>query len=165
MANNKWHTFGKLSTIIAKGFTLIELLVVIGIFSTLIGISSISLMNAQRQSSMTAAIQVFVADLKSQQLRAMTGEEDGAGNVADYGVHFETTSYTQFRGSYIQGNASNFKVDLPGNTQFFPINSDVVFAKGSGEIAGEVIVTIRDINDGSQRALTINKLGVIESVE
>lgn len=152
----------------AKGFTLIELLVAIGIFSTLIGISSISLISAQRRSYLSAAVDVFTADLRSQQLRAMTGEEDGAGNATDYGMHFETSSYTQFRGSY---GTSNFVYDLPGSTNVvttFP-SSQIVFVKGSGEIVGFSdglnTVTFQDTNDGSQKKLTINQLGVVKTVE
>lgn len=159
MVHNRFRT--------TLGFTLIELLVAIGIFSTLIGISSISLINAQRRSYLSAAVDVFTADLKSQQLRAMVGEEDTSGNAADYGVHFETSTYTQFRSSY---GTSNFVFDLPGNTNVvttFP-SSQIVFIKGSGEIAGFSdglnTVTFQDTNDGSQRIVTINRYGVVTGV-
>ncbi len=159
MANSKWQ--------IVRGFTLIELLVVIGIFSTLIGISSISLMSAQRRSYLNAAVDVFTADLRSQQLRAMVGEEDGAGYAVDYGVHFETSSYTQFRGSY---GTSNFVFDLPGSTNVvttFP-SSQIVFVKGSGEIVGFSeglnTITFQDTNDSSQKIVTINRYGVVTGV-
>lgn len=147
------------------GFTLVELLVTIGIFSTLIGISTISLLNAARKSSLSGTAQVLVADIKAVQMRAMVGDDDGSGNAADYGVHFETSSYTQFRGAtFSQTDPNNFKVDLPDNTQFVPVSSDIVFAKGSGEITSSATVTIKDINDGNQMSVTINKYGVVTGV-
>ncbi len=150
-----------------KGFTLIELLVAIGIFSTLIGITSISLFSAQRKSYLSASVDIFIADLKSQQLRAMVGEEDSSGNAADYGVHFETTTYTQFRSTY---GTSNFVFSLPGSTRVittFP-SAQIIFLKGSGEISGYSdglnTVTFQDTNDGSQKIVTINRYGVVTGV-
>jgi prepilin-type N-terminal cleavage/methylation domain-containing protein len=152
---------------ISKGFSLIELMVVTGIFATLIGISTISLVGAQRKSYLNAAVNVFIADLKSQQLRAMVGEEDGSGAAADYGIHFETGSYTQFRGSY---GTTNFVSNLPGNTNVvtaFP-SSQIVFEKGSGEISGFIngtnTVTFQDPGSGDQKVVTINKYGVVTEV-
>lgn len=152
---------------ISNGFTLIELMVVTGIFATLIGISTISLVGAQRKSYLNAAVNVFIADLKSQQLRAMTGEENGSGAASDYGIHFETSSYTQFRGSY---GTTNFVSDLPGNTNVltaFP-SSQIIFEKGSGEISGFAngtnTVTFQDPGNGDQKVVTINKYGVVTDV-
>lgn len=152
---------------ISNGFTLIELIVAMGIFATIIGITSINLLNAQRKSTLSATVQVFIADLKSQQLRAMVGEEDGSGAAADYGIHFETGSYTQFRGSY---GTTNFVSDLPGNTNVltaFP-SSQIIFEKGSGEISGFSIgtdtVTFQDTNNGTQKVIKLNRYGVVEEI-
>ncbi|HSW48213.1 MAG TPA: type II secretion system protein, partial [Candidatus Saccharimonadales bacterium] len=51
-----------------KGFTLIELILVMAIFSTLIGITSLSLFNIQHRTALSADVSVFTADLKQQQL-------------------------------------------------------------------------------------------------
>ena len=83
-----------------KGFTLIELVLVMGIFSTLIGITSLSLFNIQHATALSADVNVFIADLKQQQLKAMVGESDGVGGSGyGYGVHFTANNYTLFRGS------------------------------------------------------------------
>ncbi|HVF69270.1 MAG TPA: prepilin-type N-terminal cleavage/methylation domain-containing protein [Xanthomonadales bacterium] len=159
MANSKWQ--------IANGFTLIELLLAMGIFSTLIGISSISLLNTQRKTSLSGAVQVFIADLRSQQIRAMVGEDEAGGDATDYGLHFETTSYTQFKETY---GTNNFVANLPSRTNVvttFP-SSQIVFIKGSGEISGFAggtnTVTFQDLNDGSQKVVTINRYGVVTGV-
>ncbi|HUQ84942.1 MAG TPA: prepilin-type N-terminal cleavage/methylation domain-containing protein [Candidatus Limnocylindrales bacterium] len=152
---------------LANGFTLIELLLTLGIFSTLIGISSISLLNTQRKSSLSSAVQLFTADLRAQQIRAMVGEDEAGGSASDYGVHFETSSYTQFKGIY---GTNNFSSNLPPNTNVvttFP-SSQIVFIKGSGEIAGfsngTNTVTFQDVNDGNQKIITINRYGVVISI-
>ena len=148
-----------------KGFTLIELVVVMGIFTTLLGISTINLSGAQLRSSLNSAVEVFVTDLKSQQLRSMVGEDDGGGSAQSYGVHFESDSYTLFEGvAYSPVDPNNFQVNLPGNTEFFPINSDLIFAIGSGEIASDTIVTIRRNSGGGQKEININRYGVVEEI-
>jgi prepilin-type N-terminal cleavage/methylation domain-containing protein len=148
-----------------KGFTLIELVVTMGIFVALLSIATINLSGTQARTSLQSATEVFLADLKSQQLRSMVGEDGGGGSASSYGVHFESTSYTLFNGaSYSGADPSNFTVNLPANTQFVPVNSDIVFGIGSGEISGDTVITIRRASDGVQREINLNKYGVVEAV-
>lgn len=150
-----------------NGFTLIELMVVMGIFSILVGLTTINLVNIQHKSTLSATVLTFTADLKSQQLRAMVGDGGGTSSASDYGVRFETTGYTQFRTSF--GN-SNFTVALPDNVNVlttFP-GSEIIFLKGSGDVSGFTssanTVTFRDTADGSQKIIIINRYGVVTSV-
>jgi prepilin-type N-terminal cleavage/methylation domain-containing protein len=148
-----------------RGFTLIELIVVMGIFAALTGIATINLSNARSKTSLTSATEVFVADLKSQQVRSMAGEEDSGSSASAHGIHFEENSYTLFKGSsYSPSGSRNFRINLPQGTEFSPVNSDVVFEVGSGEIAGDTVVTIRRVSDGNQKEVIINRYGVVEEI-
>lgn len=151
---------------ISNGSTLIELILVMGIFSTLVGITLLSLLNILHKNSLAANVNVFTADLKQQQLRAMVGEGDsGSTTIYQRGVYLQATSYTLFRGSgYVSADANNFSVALSTNTQFTVPNSTILFEKGSGEIGSAATVTFKDINDNSQKAITINKYGVVTGI-
>ncbi len=146
---------------ISKGFTLIELGVVMGIFSTLVGIATINLLNTQHKTTLTASVNTFIADVKGQQLRAMVGDTDGQTSTNDYGVHIEESSYTLFRNTY---GTSDSVINLPPNLEFAIPNTQVLFAKGSGEISGPVSIIIRDTKDGNQKTININKYGIVTGV-
>lgn len=150
-----------------QGFTLIELMVVMGIFAILMGISTLSLSNIERSSSLKAEVNKMIPDLKEQQVKAMSGDSEGTGAVNDYGVHFETNSYILFRGTYTAGSADNFEVELGPNIQVstaFP-NAEVIFTRGSGEISsGGNTITLTDTTNGNDRTITINALGVVTGV-
>ncbi len=152
---------------VQAGFSFVELILVIGIFATLVGLATISLVNVQHQSSLSATVNAFIADLKSQQMKAMMGDTEGSGNVSDYGVRFGTTSYTLFRGIY---GTTNFIITLPSTihvSESFVNTDDIIFQTGSGEIAGLTgfgTITFSDTSDGSQKVITINKYGVITNI-
>lgn len=154
MAISKWQ--------LANGFTLIELIVVMGIFATLAGITTISLLNAQHKSMLGAVTSTFVADLKAQQLRAMVGDTGGSANAANYGVRLQDGSYTLFTDTY---GTSNFVIDMPDVIEFTAPDYQMIFLKGSGEmLGGPGSVTIRDTQDGSQKTININKYGIVTGI-
>src|SRR5438874_474005 len=100
----------KLSAI-QHGFTLIELIVITAIFTTLLGFMTLNFLNVRNRTSITAELNSMIAELKEQQIRAMVGDTAGSGTSNyDYGIHFETTSYTLFRSTY---GTSNFVINLP----------------------------------------------------
>ena len=79
----------------SRGFTLMELIIIMGLLASLFVFSSINLLRPQRSSSLEVTLTQVVADLRHQQLKAMTGENGGG----DFGVYFETGSYYLFSGS------------------------------------------------------------------
>ncbi len=156
MAYGKWR-------IVAKGFTLIELVLVMGIFTAIVSLSTISLSRLQSSSRLDAAVNSLNADLREQQLKAMSGDNDGQGGSSNYnyGVHFDAESYTFFRENYGAGNIS---YTLKEHLEFVPPFTEFVFQKGSGEIGAPVTVTINDTAIGRQKIIEINKLGVVTDV-
>src|SRR6185503_19238946 len=97
-----------------KGFTAIEVILVIGMLFILLGLISVNLFKFQNKSQLSATVGSFLADYKEQQVKAMSGDSESTGVVAKYGIHFETSSYTEFRNAY---GTSNFTVSLPTGTQ------------------------------------------------
>ncbi|HWY79802.1 MAG TPA: type II secretion system protein [Candidatus Sulfotelmatobacter sp.] len=150
-----------------KGYSLIEVILVISIFFILIGLATMNLFKAQHTSQLSSTVNSFLADYKEQQIKAMIGDTEGIGAVSDYGVHFESASYTLFRSTY---GTNNFPVSLPVSLQFsttFP-GSQILFLRGSGQISGFIsgqnTITLRDTADGTQKIITINKYGVVRTV-
>lgn len=156
---------------IHKGFTFIELLIVLAILSILIGFVVINLRGAQNQASISTVVPVIISDIKSQQMKAMTGMTDDSNTTTSHGIYFTSDRYVLFEGDSYQANtASNFTVTLAPNLRFesilFP-SSQVVFSQQSGEVsnfsAGNNTITLRNTNDNKTRTITINELGVITS--
>lgn len=145
-----------------SGFALIELIVAMGIFAIITSLATINLLNAQHIASIDTSATTLIADLKQQQIKAMTGETEGRGIGDQYGVHFDTDRYVLFHGSYNPSEASNFVVNLDG-TLSFTTSGEVVFSQGSGASSGLSTIILKDDQSGKQKTITINSLGVVIS--
>jgi len=155
-----------------NGFVLIELIVVIGMLAVLIGMITVSTLGSQRRAALTSTVDTLVADLRSQQTKAMTGVTSGSIIQAGYGVFFQSDRYILFQGaSYSAAMTSNAPIVIDTRVKFSSIklpNSSVVFASKSGEIVGfnsqlnSVTVTQSDSNFA--KTLYLNRYGVITSV-
>lgn len=156
------------------GYTIVELLVTMGIMLALFGIGTISLSNIQTKSTLSSTVNTFMSDFKDQQIRAMTGEAGSSVALAgdDYGIHFDTNSYTLFKGIYDASSSSNYVVNLPGNVEITSSFSspEVKFQNGSGEVPGDCgnplscQITIKSTIDNSAKTLKVNIYGVISDV-
>jgi prepilin-type N-terminal cleavage/methylation domain-containing protein len=152
---------------IQSGYSLLEMLVVITVIITLLSLVTTNLFRYQHTSQLSSTVNSFLADYKEQQIKAMEGDTQASGSISDYGIHFETASYTLFRNAY---GTANFSVSLPAGTQFSTTlpNAEIIFSKGSGEVSGFVdgqnTITLKDTGNNSQMTITFNKYGVITSV-
>ena len=153
-----------------RGFSLAEMVVVIGILTTLIGIGTISLLSAQNKTSLGATIDVFMADMKEQQVKAMVGDTQGSGVLQPYGIYFDSNKYTLFRGTYLPSESSNFSINLPSNFRFDSSSRpEIIFERGSGEVYqfsnGSNQIIIQNIVTGEIKTIKINRYGVITEVD
>lgn len=147
-----------------QGFSLIEVCVVLGIFFILIGLVTLNFFKIQNKTQLSGYVNSFLADMKEQQIKAMAGDTDGSASASAYGVHFETTSYTLFRNAY---GTNNFVVSLPSNVHIAGSTNPVLFASGSGELnptTNSLTITFTDTADGSQKVVTLNRYGVVTSI-
>lgn len=157
---------------VEKGFTLIELLLIIGLTSVLLGIVTINLLKVQHNTSVSASANSFIADIKSQQNKAMSGVL--ASSNGNYGVYFDPTTpnkYVLFHGtSYNPADTTNFTVTLDSPmtvSTTFPGNN-VIFSGLSGEVCASTCsytITLTNSAGGEQKKLTFNRYGVIANIE
>jgi prepilin-type N-terminal cleavage/methylation domain-containing protein len=143
------------------GFTLIELLLVISIIGILFGLTTINLVNAQTSTSIVTSKNMLIADLKSQQTKAINGI-DGSGS---FGVHFSSNNrYTLFRGASFAGASSIFSVSIDGNISFS--GNDIIFSPVTGEIQGfsntaPPTITVANTVGLGQKVIIFNRYGVV----
>lgn len=154
-----------------KGYTLIETLLVMSIFISLVAIVTLTILNIEPRSAIRLNTTTVIADIKKQQLKALTGATY-LGATTNFGIYFQSDKYTLFAGdNYSGGNASNVEITLPQKTIMsgvtFP-SATIVFAKYTGEINnfinGSNTLTFQNSVSNEAQTITLNKLGVITSV-
>jgi prepilin-type N-terminal cleavage/methylation domain-containing protein len=145
------------------GFSLVEYMLVMAIFLILAGLGTINLSGAKQRASLSTTVDTLVSDLRGQQLKAMVGDTEGSGSgsASNYGIHFGTSDYTLFRGSYGTGN---FVVNLGDQIQVGTPGTEVLFTKGTGEIGGTFQVTLKDVSNASSKTITLNRYGVVTAI-
>ncbi len=157
-----------------KGFTFIELLLVIGITVVLFGFITFNLAKSQRNTSVNTTVTALVADIKSQQLKAMAGATEGRTANDNYGIYFQSGNYTLFHGMTYYPNPSdhsNFVISTDSTITLSTTlpNSLLIFSKTSGEVAGwssgKNTITVTNATDTSKKTITINQYGVITSIQ
>ena len=157
---------------IQRGFTIIEIIVVLGILATLLSIGYVRFTDIARRAPLSATVETVIADLRGQQTKAMSGYAGGGSAADDYGVYFDTNSYTLFKGPvYSALDSTNAKTLLPDYITCSSVlpDSSVVFTKGDGEVlnystSGNTI-TLTQTLSGEQKTITINRYGAVLSVE
>jgi prepilin-type N-terminal cleavage/methylation domain-containing protein len=136
-----------------KGFSLIELLVTMSIASLLIGFITINLAKTQRTTSVTTAQETLLADLHTQQIKAMHGGDD------NYGVHIESDKYILFHGSY--NGTGDQTITMEGITlsSVPTAPTNIIFLAVSGETTA-ITITLTHPSGGEIKQITLNKYGV-----
>lgn len=153
--------------LLQRGFSLVEITLVMSLLILLVTLATLNLFQFQHSSQLSATVSSFIADYKEQQIKAMVGDTSGSGALSNYGIFFGTNSYTEFQNTF---GTANFSVSIPGSLQFtttFP-SSQIIFLKGSGEVSGftssKNTITIRDTANNAQQTITVNRYGVVTSV-
>ena len=149
-----------------QGFTLIELLLVISLMAIIGVLTTINLIKPQTTATLGGTVDQLVADLRGQQLKAMSGDTDGTTSAQQYGVHIASNQYTLYTGSYAAGAASNFTITTQPGVQLSTTlpSSAVTFTKTSGEISsftdGANTITVTNTYSGESQVISLNRFGV-----
>ncbi len=128
------------------GFSLIELILVISLLSIILGITTVTLFRPVAKANLDTVSTDIFSLLRGAQNQAINTDTSGDPQSNDYGVHFESDSYTLFKGAtYSSGGPSNFVVTTKNNISISPTLpcpsppedcNNIVFEKISGEILG-----------------------------
>lgn len=160
----------------SHGFTLIETLIVMAIILSFLGFVTVNILNIEPRSSIQLNTTTIVADIKNQQLKAMTGSTYN-NLTSEFGIYFQTNQYTLFAGNnYQAGHAANVVIPLSDATTMSnstfpdgPNTATVVFNKNTGEIynfnQSANTITFRNSVSNETKTLVFNKLGVITAVQ
>ena len=154
-----------------RGFTIVELLLIMGITSILIGLITMNLVKVQRNTSVSASVDSFIADLKGQQVKAMNGAL--ATSNGYYGVYLQsnTNNYVLFHGSvYSASDSTNAPVAMDSSISITTtfLNNSVVFLPVSGEVTytgTQNTITLSNKNGSENAKITFNKYGVVTNVQ
>jgi type II secretory pathway pseudopilin PulG len=151
---------------------LIELVVVFGMLAVLTTMTMSSLFGSHRTATVTATVDTLIADLRSQQTKAMSGSQQSGISPAGYGIYFQTNQYTLFKGTtYSAGDTSNAVIALDPRVTFSAISlpgSTIAFASKSGEFVNYATssssLVVRHSDSGNAKTIRLNRYGVITSV-
>jgi type II secretory pathway pseudopilin PulG len=135
---------------------MIELLVTMTIASLLIGFITINLAKTQRTESVITAQETLLADMRSQQVKAMHGSKNESGQPDSYGIHIESDKYILFHGSY-NGTGDQI-IPMEGITLSSTV-ANISFSPISGETT-QVTITLTHPTGGEQKQIVLNKYGV-----
>jgi hypothetical protein len=118
--------------------------------------------------SLSGFTNTLVADIKSQQLKAMMGSGGSDGVAEPFGLYIQAGQYTLFKDAvYSAGSADNFVVSNPGGITLATTfaGSQVVFAQASGDVNGFVngsnTITITNTNLNKSVSLSLNRYGAL----
>lgn len=157
-----------------SGLTLIELMVVVGILGVLFSLTIVNVTRLTPSANVAAVTDTFIADLKSQQQKAMLGETGvllASGSAQPFGIHIDSNQYVLYAGiTYSSASSSNSAIAIPNTIQLstvFP-SSNILFNKGSGEISGYATssstITVTDTVTNIQKVIQLNKYGIVTGV-
>lgn len=158
-----------------RGFSLIELILVIALLSIILGITTVTLFRPVAKANLNTVSTNIFSLLREAQNQAINTDTSGDPQSNEYGIHFETDSYTLFKGStYISNDSSNFVVTTKNNISISPSLpcpappgdcNNVVFEKISGEVLGFVpannTVCVTETGTNKQVLLNVNFVGGI----
>lgn len=134
----------------------------------LLALVAFNFKGASRSASVFSVISTLTVDLQHQRNKSMLGI-DGSR----HGIYFEADKYYLFEGvQYDPDSSDNFRVDIADNIFISSVlfaGNQIIFASGSGEIVDFVQnsdkITLTESTTGSQKTLTINKLGTPVSAQ
>lgn len=147
-----------------RGLSLVELIIAVAIFVFLFtfGLKAFSsLLNQQLLKKASSNVEILLQEAKSKTLSAV--------DASNYGVYFEPTRVTLFKGTtFVPLDSNNEEIVFDEKINISDISlggaSSVVFEKLTGDADNSGTITISFVSDLSKfRTITIEPTGVISS--
>jgi prepilin-type N-terminal cleavage/methylation domain-containing protein len=152
-----------------SGFSLLEMIIVMTLMLSLLGFITINLVKSQRSVTINTTIDTLIGDMRSQQIKAMTGETEARTNADVYGVYFTSSNYVLFHGlSYNASDTDNLTIPLDTEFTFNNPGKTIIFSRITGNVSGysalQNTITISDSTNNQQKILRYNGYGAITAV-
>ncbi len=152
-----------------QGFTLVEISLAIGIVLLLLIIASYNLSGLIPKTSTRSTFKTLVTEIKSQQLKAISGNANGSLEPQSQGIYFNEQSYILFTGDfYSAASPNNIEVDLENKAIFTDIDlpgDSIVFSAGSGLVknyeASHSAFTVTTSNQVDEITVELNRYGIL----
>lgn len=150
---------------LSSGFTLIELVVVMAILGIFVLIASQTLGLFTQQVNLNTTSQRIVSTLQLARNKTLAAEDE-----SQYGVHFEQSKYTLFKGSTYSSSDPDNKEYSISTTEIYEINltvgDDIIFDRIRGTTANSGNVKVRLLSDTSRtETILVNSSGSISLLE
>jgi len=129
-----------------KGFTLVETLTVIFIIIVMILISVYAFVSLQKKSGLDATVEQLINVIRTAQSRTLASE-----GASQYGVYFESSQYTLFKGSDYGSRDPSFDKVYEISLEIYDINlidSQVVYDRLTG-LSNSGDVSLRLVQDNN----------------
>jgi type II secretory pathway pseudopilin PulG len=153
----------------SRGFTILELLLIMGITSLLLGIITINLVKVQHNTSISGAVDTLLADMKGQQIKAMSGASVNSASGDSYGVSFQGNKYVLFHGTTDPNDSTDFSVPLDTSiTVSISPSNPLVFSQLSGEVCSstcQYTITLTNTAGNETKIITVNRYGVVTNIQ
>ncbi len=148
--------------VISKGFTLVEILVVLAIISILAAISAASFKSMYQSTSLRSGASATFDALTSARSSTLGSQSDMV-----YGVHFSSTTVTQFAGdTYVAGATGNsvytYEGSVRATSSVITSGGVVTFSRLQGLPSTTGTLYVYDVNGGGTTTVIIHGSGLIE---
>lgn len=147
-----------------KGVTLLEILVSIAIISVVVAFTSAGFSRFYKSNNLGSDTHNTLSQINEARAKSISSE-----GASQYGVHFNATSSTLFKGViFIFGDSNNDEIIFSQSIEISNISlngggSDIVFKRLTGETDEYGTVTLRQKSDTSKtKIIEIKESGIAE---
>jgi prepilin-type N-terminal cleavage/methylation domain-containing protein len=144
-----------------RGYSLIEVLIVIAIIFVLVLMSAATFSAFNRASAVNASAEIILAVLAEARTKTLASQDESV-----YGVHFDTTSVTLFKGdTYMAEDPDNELRVLASSASITNValsdgGNEIVFKRLSGETDESGTIEIASQTGNESTVITIEVTGI-----
>ena len=144
-----------------KGFTLLEILIGITIISIVVILVAAGFSKLHKSNNLDSSSHIILSQINEARAKSIASE-----GASQYGIHFNATSSTLFKGTTFNfGNSDNDEILLPPTIEISDITlsgggADVIFKRLTGETDEYGTITLREKTDSANKMIDIKECGI-----